>query len=212
MKRKALWVVRVDNYFPDLCELTIPTIKKYSEKIGADYIEITERKYPEFPPTYEKLQIYDLGKSFDWNILLDADNVISPSAFDITSFLDPRVVGFMSAFDANNMFYTKDDPYFERDGRNVGIASGLVITSSLTHDLWTPLDMTAEEAKKRTKRWFIIDEYCLSRNLARFGLKFSGLNLNDAINRLFVHVGVEEEDKSLCVEKARNILKNLKII
>ena len=40
---KAVFVVRVDNFLPKLCVLTIPTIKAYADKIKADYIEITER-------------------------------------------------------------------------------------------------------------------------------------------------------------------------
>lgn len=209
--KKAIWVVNVDDYFPELCELTRPTIKNYARKIGADYNEITERKYPEYPPTYEKLQLHGLAADYHWNILSDMDNLIHRNMFDVTEFLDPRVVGFFSSFDANNMFHVEKDIYFQRDGRNVGIATGFVVSSWMTHDLWTPLEYGVEKAKEMTKRWFIIDEFCISRNLARFGLKFSGLNVNDAINKLVVHVGVEEEDKSKCVEKAKKILNRFLI-
>jgi hypothetical protein len=207
---KAVYVVRINNYFPELCEITIPLIKNYAKKIGAEFVEITERKFPDFPPTYEKLQIYELGKNNDWNILSDADNLIHPNAVDLTAYLKPDHVGYFSGFDANNMF--EMDKYFERDGRNLGMATGWVMSSNLTHDLWTPLEFGWEEARKRTKREFIIDEYCLSRNLAKFGLKFTGLNFSKAIWDQFPHLGVEEEpDRKAIVEKAKNIVKEWKI-
>ena len=87
------------------------------------------------------------------------------------------------------MFYL--DEHFIKDGRNIGIASGFVITNRLTHSLWTPLECGWEEARKRTKREFIVDEYCLSRNLARYNLKWTGLHYCEAIKDLFIHCGVE---------------------
>lgn len=201
--KKILFVVRVNDYFPELCEITIPTIKAYCDRIGAEYFEIKERKFPDFPPTYEKLQIYELGKRYDWCILSDADNMIHPNAMDFTTWLNPSYVGYFSGFDADNMFVM--DEYFIRDGRNLGIATGFVVTNKLTHDFWTPLEFGWEEARKRTKREFIIDEYCLSRNLARFGLKFTGLNINSAISTMVAHIGVEEESKELCLLKAKQI-------
>jgi indolepyruvate ferredoxin oxidoreductase beta subunit len=72
---KAVWVLYINNYFPELCKYTLPTIKLYAQKIGADFNLITTRKYLEFPITYEKIQIYELGNNYDWNILIDADKI-----------------------------------------------------------------------------------------------------------------------------------------
>ena len=201
---KALFIVRVNDYFPELCEITIPRIREYAKRIGAEFIEITERKYSDFPPTYEKMQVYDLGKDYDWCILSDVDNMIHPNCIDFTTWLDSAYVGYFSGFEADTMFEV--DKYFKRDRRNLGIASGFVVTSSLTHDLWTPLEFSWEEARKRTKREFIIDEYCLSRNMAKFGLKFTGLNINKVIGDMVIHLGVEERsDRKFIVERAKSL-------
>jgi len=202
--KKALFVVRVNDYFPELCEITMPNIRFYANSIGAEFIEIKNRRYLDFPATYEKVQIYDLGKEYDWCILSDLDNMIHPNAIDFTTWLNPAYVGCFSGYGASDFF--ERDKYYLRDGRNIGIASGFVVTSTLTHDLWTPLEFGWEEARKRTKREFIIDEYCLGRNLAKYGLKFTGLNINDSIRKMVVHLGTEEKNESerkLCVKKAK---------
>lgn len=184
---KAVFTVLVDNYQPELCKKTIPTIKAYAEKVGAEYIIIDKRKYPDFPPTYEKMQIYELGKNYDYCILIDADFLVDKEAPDFTEGISPGYVGVLEAFDADELFIK--DEYFLADGRDIGLVSSLVVTDKETHKLWEPLNMTWAEARLKTKREFIIDEYCLSRNLAKYGFKFTGLNYNDEIKKLFYHIG-----------------------
>lgn len=206
----AVYVVRVDNYFPELCEVTLPNIKMYAEKIGGELIEITERKYPDFPPTYEKVQVYELGYKNEWNILIDADFLIHPLTPNFTKILNPNVVGINYGYDANAYLDTRSI-YFQRDGRNRGIATGLVMTNNLTHDLWEPLPYDWKTARKYTKREFIIDEYCLSRNLARYGLKYQGIlqEFPDIRDNCLIHLGVEEktdEQKRDVINRAKSLI------
>ena len=185
--KKGIFTVVVDNYRPDICEKTLPTIKSYADKIGAEHIIISGRKFPEWPATYEKMQIFELGKNYDFCILIDADMMVASNAPDFTTGILPGYVGVLEAFNADNLF--QKDEYFIKDGRNIGLASNFVITDKETHKLWEPLDMAWEEARKKTKREFIIDEYCLSRNLAKYGFKFTGLNYSDEVVWLFHHLG-----------------------
>jgi alpha-N-acetylglucosamine transferase len=189
--KKAVFTVIVDNYKPDMCAQTIPTIKAYADKISADYIIIDKRTYPDFPPTYEKMQIYELGQGYDFCILIDADFIIDKNAPDFTVGILPNYVGVMEAFNADNMF--EMDEYFKQDGRNIGLVSNFVITDKNTHRLWEPLGIEWAEAKKKTKREFIIDEYTISRNLAKYKFNFTGLNYNDDIKKLFYHIGATTE-------------------
>lgn len=195
MVDKKVFVLRIGDYRPDLCEFTIPTIKVYASKIGAEYIEITKRSSEAWPVTYEKLQVYDLGKDSDWNLMIDADVMIRPDAPDATQFLPPDAVASAFAFDADRMFVS--DRFFERDGRNIGIVSNFVVTTRLTHDIWEPLYSTGmmfEEARMYSKREFILDEYTLSRNLAKYGLKHVGILPMPALEEMIVHLGSEELD------------------
>lgn len=194
---KRVFVLRIGDYRPDLCKYTIPTIKAYAEKIGAEYVEITESKYTDLPITCEKFQVYGLGLTSDWNILVDADVMIHPNMPDVTQFLPPEAVASAFAFDADRLF--KRDRFFERDGRNIGIASNFVVTSRLTHDVWNPsflrdaLYDPTFSFSEYTSREFIFDEYILSRNLAKYGLKHSGILPMPQLEEMIVHFGNEEQ-------------------
>lgn len=198
---KRVFVLRVNNYRPDLCEYTVPTIKHYAEKIGAVYTEITERKYPDWPVTYEKIQVHTLGADADWNILVDADFMLHPDLLDFTKVIPRNTVGLSYGFNAFDFF--KSNIYFERCGHSQGIAGGFIVSSRLTHDVWTPLDIPLSEALQQTKRHFILDEYTLSLNLAKYGLKFSGLESSPVIGRMMFHLGNEEKTES---EKQADLL------
>jgi hypothetical protein len=206
--KKVIYVVLInDHYLPELRKITIPNIQQYAHRIGADFQLITERKYPDWPITYEKIQIYELGKDNDWNICIDADTLISPKFRDVTTQYGRDVVSFNFAYDANA--FLKPDIYFARDGRNVGVAANFIVSSNWTHDLWTPLDIDVTEAKTRVTRSHIVDEYCLSRNLARYGLKYLGIAPTPDTQRQVFHIGAEGEDEQLSVNKAQEYLHNI---
>lgn len=199
---KNVFVLRIGDYRPDLCKYTLPTIQHWAHKIGATYCEITGRRYPDAPSiTYEKLQVHTLGAGADWNVLIDADTMIHPALPDLTSG-DPATILFRLGFDVRGMF--NEHPWFLRDGRFQGIAGNFIVSSKMTHDLWTPFDMPLSEAVKYTNRNFILDELCLSLNLARYGLKYSGLA--KPIYEMIDHFGNETETdaaKLSQVEKAK---------
>jgi len=209
--KTMMYVVRVNNYWPELCELTLPNLKRYANKIGAEFVEITKRKFPDFPPTYEKLQVYEMGMNNMWNILIDADFLLHPLTPDFRAYLNPKVVGIDYGYRAS-VYLDTNDKYFQRYGANQGLATGLVVTHNIVHDLWTPLEFEWEEARTRLQREFIIDEYCLSRNLARFGLKFIGLFQEKPESRAkwLIHLGSEEktsDEKQKVIDKAKSLLK-----
>lgn len=205
---KKLFVLRIGDYRPDLCQFTIPTIKAYAAKIGAEYIEITHAVHPDMPVTFAKLRVFDMGQDSDWNILVDADIMIHPGMPDVTQFLPPNAVASAFAFDADFMFHK--NRFFERDGRNIGIVGNFVVTTKLTHDLWdysqvfSIVDPADIDLKTLTKRDFIIDEYVLSHNLAKFGLRHTGILPMPQLTEMIVHFGNEESDeeqrrKDVCI-------------
>jgi hypothetical protein len=179
--KKEVFVVVVDNYMPELCAQTLPTIEAFATRIGAKFTVIKDRKYPDWHPVYEKLQVYELGKDNDWNILVDADTFISKDLGDITKDVPYTHVGVQYAYPAELVM--QPDIYFARDGRGQAIATNFVVTSNLTHDVWTPLEFDHTEANKRINRANAVDEYCLSRNLAKFGLKFAGITNDHSLIR-----------------------------
>jgi hypothetical protein len=182
--KKTVFTLNVDNYAPDICALTYPFMEKYAQKIGAEFVVISERKFPEMPPVYEKLQIKELAKKMgvDWAIFIDSDALIHPDLFDITNHLSKDTVMHHGSDLAGNRW--KYDEYLLRDGRNIGSCNWFAVASDWCLDLWTPLDLPFEEAVKNIypiqiehnskviKASHLIDDYTLSRNIAKFGLKF----------------------------------------
>lgn len=182
--RKQLYTMNIGNYNPDVTAITYPLFKHYCKKIGAEFCEITERKFPEYPIMYEKMQMFDLSAGNDWSIYLDADAIVSPDCFDITEFL-PRDHCLHWGVDPANLRWKFDD-YFRRDGRNIGSAGWLTVASSWTRDVWAPVDLAPDELitrifptnKERAAGCapaHFCDEYVTSRNIAKYGLKFLSL-------------------------------------
>ena len=182
--KKTIFTLNVDNYAPEITELTYPLLERYAKKIGADFHIINKRKYPNLPPVYEKMQIYDLGRKMgnDWNIYIDSDALVHPDMFDVTEFIRKDTVCHNGADMANNRW--RYDRYFERDKRHIGSCNWFTVASDWCLDLWHPLDISYEEALENIfpiqnelntviTREHLIDDYALSRNIARFGLRFT---------------------------------------
>lgn len=181
---KVIYLLNLDHYLPEVTALTYPLIYRYAKKIDAHVHLITERKFPKWPLDYEKLQIFELSREFgaDWNIYIDSDMAIHPDFFDITAHLHKDTVCHPGP-DVASVRWRIDD-YFRRDGRLIGTGSCFVVCSDWCLDLWRPLDdLTCEEAlgnifpllierKIPSDATHYITDYTLSRNIARFGLKF----------------------------------------
>jgi hypothetical protein len=191
--RKAVFTVRVDNYLPDLCALTLPAMKRYADKIGADFYVIEERKFPELPPTYEKMQIWHLGANYDWSILIDCDMAIRDEMYDVTEVVLPDTVGSWMVYDPQ-ITIAKDE-YIPLDGTGTAVATNLVVVPWPLHGVWKPLEMSSTEILSRMKRQFVVDEYCFSRNMTERGIRLSSLALPGAEGNLFKHCNMTTDSK-----------------
>jgi len=172
MKKACIHTVVIDNWFPELCALTLPLIQKWATNIGADFNLIHKAKFEGWPPNYERFQIWEQGLGYLWNINIDADFIVHPELEDVT-VNDPAIVRAEASMHCDHFFYPNQ--YFLRDGRNIGMSDNFILSSHWTHDVWTPLNLTYEEASKhciRDPRQ--VSEFAVSLNIARFGLKASG--------------------------------------
>jgi hypothetical protein len=183
--KKTVFTLNIDGYAPEVTELTYPLMKHYAEKIGAEFHVIKERKFPGWPPVYEKMQIYDLAQEMknDWNIYVDSDALIHPDFMDITNHIPRDTVAHNGCDTADNRW--RYDRYFYRDGRHIGSCNWFTVGSDWCIELWKPLDdLTFDEAKANIFPTVselntiitpdhLIDDYTLSRNIAKYGLKFT---------------------------------------
>jgi hypothetical protein len=184
--KKTVYTLACDGYSPEICEITFPYLKRYADKIGADFFVIRDRRFPDAPPTYEKLQIYELAeeRQDDWSFFFDADCLVHPWLPDVTAFAGKHEVILHGTNCSANAF--RPNKYFLRDGRMQGTGNWFNVVSDWCRDFWRPLDIPLEAAIKEifpspselrfglTPGHFI-DEYMTSLNLARFGLKVKRL-------------------------------------
>ncbi len=195
---KTLYTLSINDYAPAIKELTFPLLKHHAEKIGARFQVISERRWPHMPVTFEKFQVAEmaLASRDDWSLFFDADTLINPEQFDITEHLPMDTVAHNGRDVAGIRW--RYDRYMRRDGRNVGSCTWCVIASDWTvADLWDrpfwcswddvdqvnhQLETTVfsnihptigEHNSGHCEREHLIDDYLLSRNIARFGLKFT---------------------------------------
>jgi len=204
--KKIIHCVYINDYFPELWEMCLPTIKAYAYRTGSELNIITQRKFSEWHINYEKFQVYEDGKHADANFLIDADILIHPQFPDFaTGITFPHHIAFNDNYHASSKFYVENNLYFQRDGRDVGIASNAVISFKSTHDVWEPLTITPKEGKNITfVREGDIDEYCLSHNMAKYGLKYTGITWKEWQRYYFLHVGCG--DRQLAIETAKKTL------
>lgn len=183
--KKVVFTLSVDNYAPDLAEITMPYLKAWADKICADFHVITERKFPDMPVTYEKFQIWDLAHNqygnYDWFIYWDCDTLVHPDFFDVTAALPKDTTCSHGSDFTPNRF--RPDSYFLRDGRFFGKGNWCAIFSDWCRDYYHPLDdITLEEAVAHIfptqdeknvgiTAEHLIDDWLVSRNIARYGLK-----------------------------------------
>jgi len=172
--RKCIHTIVINNWFPEMCAITIPLLKAYADRIGADLNIISKPIYNSWPYNYEKMQIWNSGTGYDWNYYIDADMIIDPINMpDFTEGANPEFFYFEAQLYPNHSYFAH--PYFLRDGRNFGVSDCLLLTSSWTHDLWHPPIMNFEESKKYCRACErTVSEFTINLNIARFGLKGIG--------------------------------------
>ncbi len=195
MMKKILWTLNTNGYSKEITNITYPLLKHYAKKIGAEFRIISERKFPEWPVTYEKLQIHELAQTHqaDWHIYLDSDAIVHPEMIDWTCFLKKDTVAHCGTDMAAIRW--RYDQYFLRDSRNIGSCNWCTIASDWCIDLWKPVEdltpaqaieniyPTVDELNTVITSDHLIDDYILSRNIARYGLKVKTLvDLQKEIN------------------------------
>ena len=191
MMKKVLYTLNVDDYAPEITALSFPLMKFYADKIGAEMVVIEKRAWAsDIPPVLEKFQVWHLAnneyKDVDWHLFFDADTLIHPDMWDVTAVLgkDTTCSGLSSDFTPCRF---KPDKYFMRDGRFIGKGNWFAVFSNWCTDYYQPPDpMTkahidelagniqltvAEAASGVMKPSHLIDDYIVSQNIARYGLK-----------------------------------------
>lgn len=174
MDKKCVHIIQKPLVSDALCAITVPLIKAYAERIGADVNIIGgTRAFPDYPPTYERMQIFAAGRHYKWNICVDTDVLIGPFVIDVTGIVPRNAVGLIMNYSAS-LSFPVDNRFFGRDGRDLVPVEAFIVTSDWTHDLWEPLKGSSAANLAGVFNEIQIAEYALALNLARYGLKCVG--------------------------------------
>lgn len=184
--KKLIVTMCMNNWEPEITSQTYPLMKFHAKKIGADFLILDERKFPNLPLQCERFQIYDLVDDYDWIIQLDADLLMHPDMPDVTEFITKETV-LVSTWDWCTKRFRMDE-YFRRDARHISIPGFFTVTSDWHKDFWRlPEDLSIEQCIERTTPVLhefagrrmgsdhIVYDFILSRNVARYGLKVESL-------------------------------------
>ena len=164
------------------------------------------------------MQVYEDGKDAEVNILCDADMLIHPEFPDVTTFLQRNSIAFNDNYNISWKYHVDRIRYFMRDGRDVGIATNFVVSSDWTHDVWEPLSLSQKDIEDLAKKentdaggadgrgWgHYADEFALSYNMAKYGLKYTGVTWEDWMRPWLIHTGTGDKNEAL--EMARTTLE-----
>lgn len=86
LKDNLVLTISIGEYHQNLSNYTLPSIKKYADKIGADFINITENDPNYITQKWNKFNIYTLLNKYKRILYLDIDLIIRedcPNLFDI---------------------------------------------------------------------------------------------------------------------------------
>jgi len=162
--------------------MTLPFLSRFAHKIGAEFNIIDRPVFNEASVTYEKFQLYERSKGYDWTYFIDADALVHPECPDWTDMLDKCTVCFGNRDMSLNRF--RGNGYVRRSKILHGACTWLTVFSDWCRDLWHPMQETTfaecvenifpavhELASGECRREHLIDDYIVTQNIARYGLK-----------------------------------------
>jgi lipopolysaccharide biosynthesis glycosyltransferase len=92
MKRLIFTIVSGSNFSSIAEELVLPRMRKYAEKVGADFLQISNSD-GYISPFFKRLDIYEFLNTWERVIYLDADIIIKDNASDLFDYVPEDELG-----------------------------------------------------------------------------------------------------------------------
>ena len=184
--KKLVVTLDIGAYLPEITRYTFPMMRTWAAKIGAEFLILTERKLTKpgdgKPLNFEKFQLQQVVPNYDWTYFLDSDAFVHPDTPDWVEMVHDKSVVLFSGTDPRTTRFRATN-YTRRARCHIGACTWNVICSDWTGaDLWQPPEHYDEAVANIVPIWnevktghcphaHLIDDYQLSENIARFGLK-----------------------------------------
>lgn len=176
--KKTIFTLDVGDYEPEITEITFPFMRFYANKIGADFVVLKERRFPEWPILFEEFQIRDHFDGLDWAIFMDADTFVHPECIDYTMYIPEGTVCPAKADMGASIHH--DETLVK--GGSVRLGGFLTIAPKECFGIWDLPEESLEEILEKCTptMWearhgmnprHMPEEFVLSRNIAKYGYK-----------------------------------------
>ena len=135
-------VTRADNTIKEMTDITHPIMRKYAEKIGADFIILNDNKG--LHHHYRILQLYDLFDEYDRIISMDSDVLLTPDCPNLFEVVPENKIGVVyedifSRTQDRRMRIAKAQQQFGDINWIAGyINTGCMVFSKMHKDLFAP--------------------------------------------------------------------------
>lgn len=90
-RKRLVLTIAVGDAYQQLAKLTHPTLRRYAESIGADFLSIDESSLS--TPHWEKFQIFDLLNRYERIIYLDTDMIVRDDCPDLFEKVPQNYLG-----------------------------------------------------------------------------------------------------------------------
>lgn len=172
MKIKV-FTLAIDDYFPELCELTLRTQRAFARQIGAEFEVLTERKLTKgkedwLPVTYEKMQLWErfVTDDIDVAILLDADLILTPALANPIGFMKANSIGNWLDYGHSGVF----KPGLKL--REKAVVTNFLVVPKEHRDVFKPFEESELKGMvDLCHRPFNIDELLVAHRMTQLGLE-----------------------------------------
>ena len=155
------------------------SIKEYAERIGADYVELTNKTQLWWG--YEKFRVYEYAQQYDYTIYIDADCVVSancPNLVDLLGESDVLIhndTPFLSSLDwmleEKSVVYESQGLPVDTEIPSYCLNTGVVVCRQSSADIWKPPLLPLP--RKHCDEQFWIEYQCLPYSVQYLPLKYN---------------------------------------
>jgi hypothetical protein len=194
------------NYNKEITDITLPVMSAYAKNIDADFVILSDRKFPNLPITHEKFQLYNLDA--DHITFLDVDAIINPNAPDFSKDY-PNAITIAEWLDGSD-FIPESPPGKSKFRVHSAFLSFSAANKFIVEPHENPLQYIPFISNKNPS-WHI-DEYVMTLNILKHGADI--IDLKNGFNNIIAHYGnhLTIEEKVEFLKQNRTILNQQELI